>query len=150
MVEPTNHAGPQGPKRQPEVSEKDLKHQADMQGSKSQPEVSEKDPDDGADTQGSKGQPEVSEKGPADGASKETPERPATPNVLFYEDNGGQVHIVAEGDEAVAEHDKSGEKRPDPRPKRPDGKVELTRDMAPECTAYEYPCLLYTSPSPRD
>ena len=139
MVEPTNHAGPQGPKRQPEVSEKDLKHQADMQGSKSQPEVSEKDPDDGADTQGSKGQPEVSEKGPADGASKETPERPATPNVLFYEDNGGQVHIVAEGDEAVAEHDKSGEKRPDPRPKRPDGKVELTRDLAPECTAYEYP-----------
>ena len=51
MVGPTNNAGPQGPKRQPEVSEKDQTHRADIQGSKSQPEVSEKDPGNGADTQ---------------------------------------------------------------------------------------------------
>ena len=116
MVEPTNNADSQGYKHQPQVSEKDQNNRGDMQGSKSQPEVSEKDS--------------------ADGALKDTPERPVTPNVLFYEDDDGQVHIVAEGDQAVAEHDKPDEKRPDPRPKRPDGKVELTRDLAPESTAY--------------
>lgn len=67
------------------------------------------------------------------------PDRPSTPNFIVNEGEDGQYRTIAQGKDAVNDYNNMGKEYPGPRPTRPDGKIELTRDMAPEATGFAFP-----------
>lgn len=65
--------------------------------------------------------------------------RPSTPEEIVYEDEEGQYRVLAEGHEDVSKFTHVDKVEPKGPPRRADGKIELTRDMAYECTAFAFP-----------
>ena len=65
--------------------------------------------------------------------------RPQTPEEIIYEDDNGVYRVLVEGPENVRKFTQVEQVKPKDPEKRADGKIELTRDMAFEATAFAFP-----------
>lgn len=69
----------------------------------------------------------------------EEPDRLNTPNVVIHEDEDGHFEVVASGEEAIEKYNDRFKEKAHRIPARPDGKVELTHEMALEATGFAFP-----------
>ncbi|WFD36583.1 hypothetical protein MCUN1_003466 [Malassezia cuniculi] len=89
----------------------------------------------------------TNKEGFADGVMPQSPKeipaeeipRSTTPEEIIYEDEDGTYRVLAEGHDAVRRFSQAERKQLKPRSTRPDGKIELTRDMAFEVTGFAFP-----------
>lgn len=91
-----------------------------------------------ADTQEAHSKAEAAPASPTDVAPEDIT-RSSTPEELVYEDDDGNFRVIAEGRNNVRRYTEAEEHAPKARNVRPDGKVELTRDMAYEVTGFAFP-----------